>query len=119
LGWDAVGYHFGIELIEDYYEVLLGRMPDTEGAHTLGHNSDSIGICFVGNFDQSEPLPEQWNKGVELVNWLCDIFHIPYHEVYGHRDFASYKSCPGNKFNVEGFRLQLTAADIPKYYNVL
>lgn len=111
LGWPGIGYHIGIELVGDYYEALLGQMLNHEGTHTKGHNHDSIGICFVGNFDQDEVPPEQWHKGLELTYWLCSIFSIPYHNVYGHRDFAN-KSCPGNNFNLGGFRLQLTAMNL-------
>jgi N-acetylmuramoyl-L-alanine amidase len=107
MGWKNIGYHLGIELIDNYYEILLGRMLNEVGAHCEGNNSDSIGICFVGDFDNSEVPPEQWNKGINLVNWLMHIFNLHYKNVYGHREFNSNKSCPGKMFNLDKFRSQL------------
>jgi len=101
-GWQDIGYHFGIELVGDRYEVLVGRMMNKQGAHTAGQNHDSLGICFVGNFDD-EPAPdEQWRVGVKLVRGLCSVFGIPASEIHGHREFAP-KTCPGKLFDVARF----------------
>lgn len=105
-GWADIGYQYGIELVGNYYEVLLGRMVNTPGAHCKenGMNSRSIGICMVGNFDVTLPPVPQYNKAVQLVCSLMDVFNIPASRVYGHNQFATYKSCPGKKFNMQAFR---------------
>ena len=108
LGWSDIGYNFGLELIGDHYEILTGRMMNEMGAHCKGYNSNSLGICFVGNFDQSEPHPEMWNLGVRLVSSLCETLNIEPTKIYGHHDFNSGKSCPGSKFNLIGFREQVS-----------
>lgn len=106
-GWVDIGYHFGIELVGDAYEILSGRMLNEPGAHTIGHNNTAIGICFVGNFDHELVPPLQWHKGVKLVRSLCEVFEIPTNQVYGHRDFAD-KTCPGVMFNLDAFREELS-----------
>jgi len=104
LGWDDIGYHFGIELINEKYEILTGRFMTTPGAHTKGKNKTSLGICLVGIFDEHKPPKEQWDLAVKLVASLCEILYLTSAHVYGHRDFASYKSCPGNAFRMDRFR---------------
>ena len=92
-----IGYHFGIEKVNDYYEILFGRMVGEEGAHCrqLGMNRRSIGICCVGNYDKYSVPQEQWDLALKLCSWLIDMYNIPFSHVLGHRDFATYKSCPG------------------------
>lgn len=107
LSWRDIGYHYGIERVGDGVEILVGRMISESGAHCKGMNQRSLGICFVGNFDEVEPPVEQWHQGIRLVRSLLEVFDIPIANVGAHRDFAGYKSCPGEKFSVDEFRRQL------------
>ena len=106
MGWKDIGYHFGIELINDQYEILIGRPLDQEGAHCAGMNAKAIGICFVGNFDEAPVPPEQWKKGIELAKSLLKLLDIPTRYVVGHRDYAQ-KTCPGKFFDMDLFRGEL------------
>ena len=47
-GWVGIGYHFFVRKDGSVYR---GRPENAIGAHTVGYNSVSIGICFEGNFD--------------------------------------------------------------------
>ena len=104
--WKDVGYHYGIELVEDYYQIVMGRFPYIQGAHCRGMNQKALGVCFVGNFDDQEVPKEQWDLGVRLVRWLCTTFRLDKKNVQGHRDFAN-KTCPGTMFDVDRFRGEL------------
>ena len=53
-GWSDIGYHWVVELDGSINE---GRSEDINGAHCRGHNSDSVGICYVGGSD-SEGNPK-------------------------------------------------------------
>ena len=101
-----IGYTFGLEQVGQHQEILMGRMMNEAGAHTRGHNHDSLGICFVGNFDLAAPPPEQWNLGIKLVKSLIEVFDIPTWRVFGHRNFAD-KTCPGTFFDMDLFRKSL------------
>ena len=107
LGWRDIGYQYGIELIGNTYEILTGRMLNESGAHTRGMNNKSVGICFVNNFDLIVPPTRQWKLGIKLVKSLMEILDIPKEKVFGHREFSSYKSCPGNLFDMDVFRQAL------------
>jgi len=101
-GWTDIGYHFGIEIVGTQYEILVGRMLNEIGAHTVGMNKTSIGICFVGNFDIYEPPDAQLIVGRRLVRSLMEVLDVPKTRVYGHKDFAQ-KSCPGKLFLLKDF----------------
>jgi N-acetylmuramoyl-L-alanine amidase len=105
--WRDIGYHFGIERVGKRYEILLGRMMNEVGAHCRGMNRDSLGICFVGNFDNVPPPIEQWDLGLKLARALMEILQISQENIRGHREFAPYKSCPGERFDLDAFRNQL------------
>lgn len=87
-GWH-VGYHI---VIETDGTVTQTRQFDEEGAHTIGMNTKSIGVCFMGNFDLHLPSNEQieaWKK----VHKAIDILH-PNLPMKPHRAYAN-KSCHG------------------------
>lgn len=109
LRWRNIGYHFGVELVNNDYEILVGRMINATGAHCKQSemNSRSLGICFVGNFDEKPPSTNMWTLGLWCVRGLCDVLSIPFENVRGHSEFASYKSCPGNAFDMDQFRSML------------
>ena len=48
-GYTMIGYHYVI-LLDGTVE--YGRPLEMQGAHTYGHNADSIGICYIGGLDQ-------------------------------------------------------------------
>lgn len=119
LGWMDIGYHFGIEQILDRVEILMGRMPTEDGAHTKeqGMNHTSLGICCVGNFDLVKPPKAQWKQCIRLCKSLVEIFNIPVANVRGHREFATYKSCPGNLWDMDIFRAELFPGRVETSYS--
>ena len=48
-GWKGIGYNFYITKDGTIYSC---RPENAEGAHTIGENSSSIGICLEGNFEE-------------------------------------------------------------------
>jgi len=100
-GWQDIGYHFGVEQIEDSYAVLVGRPLTMPGAHCTGMNSRAIGVCFVGNYDLQSPPREMLEVAVRrLIGPLMVLFGIPSSNIIYHRDYAA-KSCPGKQFRRE------------------
>lgn len=115
LGWaGGVGYHSGIELVISggrlYYETFMGRMWDVPGAHVRGHNSDSLGLCFIGNYDQTKPEDEMLIVGAKIIKLWMRLFDIKINEIYGHRDFST-KSCPGDNFNMHKLKAYVETSE--------
>lgn len=92
-GFLDIGYHFVIRrngTIED------GRDVNQVGAHTVGQNDTSVGVCLVGGVDdklqpQANFTPQQMDTLRKLLGDLKVMF--PQAVVKGHRDFAA-KACP-------------------------
>lgn len=91
-GWSGVGYHFFVSRSGKIYR---GRPEDTIGAHATNYNSNSIGICFEGDYTAQSMPKAQLEAGKELVAYLKDKYKIT--KVKGHRDLMA-TSCPGKNF---------------------
>lgn len=92
-GFQMIGYHYVI-LLDGTVET--GRPLEQPGAHTYGHNANSIGICYIGGLDQDgKPCdtrtPQQRQAMKQLIADLLRKF--PNATVHGHREFAN-KDCP-------------------------
>ena len=93
-GFRTIGYHYVVGLDG---RVHTGRSEDEIGAHCLGHNKHSIGVCYVGGLDAKHLLPcdtrtpAQKESLRRLVTELRERF--PGATVHGHREFAA-KACP-------------------------
>ncbi len=92
-GWNDIGYHFLIRLDG---RIEKGRPIERIGAHARGHNSDSIGICYVGGCSgKMQPKDtrtiQQKLSLIALVGKLKEKF--PKVSIHGHDEFNN-KACP-------------------------
>ena len=102
LGWIDCGYHVLIEDVNGEYEDIIGRPWTMAGAHTIGQNQVSLGLCFVGNFNITEPPKDQLIIGARMVSMWMAIYKIPMSEIYPHYRFEP-TDCPGKKFDMGKF----------------
>lgn len=92
-GWSDIGYH---DVIRRDGRTEEGRSTDKAGAHTIGHNRNSIGICLVGGVDASNnPVNNFTEKQWESLRRLVMFYKAkhPKATVHGHNEFAA-KACP-------------------------
>lgn len=122
LGFDDVGYHYGIEFVGENALIQVGRPEGMEGAHTreLHMNRRSIGICVTGNYDLAPPKLPILCLLSSLVRRICTDYTIPADRIIGHRDVGMmagfdwrtkgstgvrrYKTCPGVYFPLQTVR---------------
>jgi hypothetical protein len=110
-GWSDIGYHAVVERSERGLVCIYGRPTHRYGAHAQGHNN-TLGICFVGNYDQQPPPGVMLDEAIArvLVPW-CRQFGLHPRQVYGHREYTGVtKSCPGRTFDMDAFRARLREA---------
>lgn len=91
-GWSGAGYHF---LVRKNGKIYRLRPENKVGAHASGSNSDSIGICFEGDFMVETMSDVQRKAGAELVSYLKSKYGIS--KVQKHKDVCS-TDCPGKNF---------------------
>ncbi len=92
LGW-YVGYHY---YISKDGSVRQARADTDEGAHTIGQNSSSLGICLAGNFDATYPTEGQITSLTILLTQKTLQYSIPLENIVPHRHYAT-KTCYGNR----------------------
>lgn len=92
--WADIGYHWVVELDGT---VCKGRPEELAGAHCLGHNSHSIGVCYVGGLAQDGKTPKDTRTAAQkeaLLGLLKELkARYPGATVHGHREYAN-KACP-------------------------
>lgn len=101
-GWSGCGYHFIILngyprhlsnfIKTDNGRIELGRASNIPGAHCIGQNENSLGVCLIGDKTFTErqllvSLPR-------LLFNLMEKYSLPLDKVYGHRKFNEDKTCP-------------------------
>jgi len=116
-GWsNGLGYHFvignGTATPDGFIEVGPRWAKQLHGAHAKSPgdrmNRTGIGICLVGNFEETHPTDAQMQALVELVRRLQRRYNIPSRNVIGHRDvIEGYTVCPGRNFSLERLREML------------
>ncbi|MEU6858819.1 N-acetylmuramoyl-L-alanine amidase [Glycomyces sp. NPDC046736] len=93
-GWSDIGYNF---LVDKAGKIYMGRGWLGVGAHAANHNTATVGVCVIGNYESGLPT----DAALDAVAWL-------YQEackrkgsaltVYGHRDLGS-TACPGGSLH--------------------
>ncbi|MCB9251776.1 MAG: N-acetylmuramoyl-L-alanine amidase [Flavobacteriales bacterium] len=114
-GWDDIGYNF---LIAPDGTIFNGRDPqgvgdedDILGAHFCGKNSNTMGVCILGDYTNVAPDSRALRSLQYLLAWKLKKDSLDGNGTYthpksggnllpvicGHRDGCS-TSCPGNSF---------------------
>lgn len=90
----CIGYHYVVDLDGT---VEPGRPESEIGAHCLGHNQYSIGVCYVGGLAADGKTPKDTRTATQKEALLALLKKLrakyPKASIHGHRDFAA-KACP-------------------------
>jgi len=121
-GWKDIGYHFVIDngllvpkagnwqkelrLTQLDGSIEVGRYLDGDsfisdnevGAHALGYNGNSIGLCLIG---VKSFTPKQFNSLAYLLKEMLTYFGLKKDCIKGHYQVSKGKTCPN--FDVPKF----------------
>jgi N-acetylmuramoyl-L-alanine amidase len=92
-GFKEIGYHF---VINQQGEIFDGRAIEKQGAHCLGHNANSIGVCYVGGLNEhGKPADTRTDaQKASLISLLRKLKEqFPGASIHGHNEFSN-KACP-------------------------
>lgn len=90
-GWPGIGYHY---VIDDAGTVFKTNYISTLAYHSAGSNKESIGICVLGNFEESDPTSAQLAALTALITAIREVHPTLY--VAGHKD-KTPTACPGRR----------------------
>ena len=97
-GFAKIGYHHVVYLDGSVHK---GRDESLLGAHCLGHNATSVGVCYIGGLDaDGKPKDTRTEAQKNALKKLVGQLKVRYPKatVHGHNEFAA-KACPC--FNVK------------------
>ncbi|MFF0445474.1 peptidoglycan recognition protein [Streptomyces sp. NPDC004609] len=118
-GWRDFGYNFAVDKCGNIYEGRAGGVTrPVLGAHTLGFNSNSMGIAVLGTYSRSNPPTAAVNAVSRLTAWKLGLFNanpkskvtltsggsdkykkgrnVRFNVISGHRD-GFRTDCPGTR----------------------
>lgn len=109
-GWKGIGYHYVVDLDGT---IEKGRNEDEIGAHCSGHNSDTIGICYIGGRGKDGKAKdtrtdEQKKSLYKLVNELVNKYELTIDDIHCHNEYST-KECPS--FSIEQFKDEIMRFD--------
>ena len=81
-GFFCIGYHF---VIYRDGSIHVGRSVEEVGAHCKGHNTVSIGVCYIGGLSK-DGKPKDTRTPQQKEEY-------PEATVHGHNEFSN-KACP-------------------------
>ncbi|MFD3541908.1 peptidoglycan recognition protein [Streptomyces sp. NPDC058662] len=118
-GWRDIGYNFAVDKCGTVYEGRAGGVSKAVlGAHTMGFNTDSMGIAVLGTYTSTAPPAAAVDAVARLTAWKLGLFgrdprakatlksgggnrypkgqNVSMNVISGHRDgFAT--ECPGKQ----------------------
>ncbi|MEV6425331.1 N-acetylmuramoyl-L-alanine amidase [Streptomyces sp. NPDC051662] len=118
-GWRDIGYNFAIDKCGNVYEGRAGGVTrPVRGAHTLGFNTNSVGIAVLGTYGGTNPRTAATTAVAKLAAWKLGLHgvnargkvtltsggsgkygkgrKVRLNAISGHRDGFS-TDCPGNR----------------------
>jgi hypothetical protein len=133
LGWRDIGYNFLVDRCGTIYEGRAGGVIEpVQGAHTYGHNHNSMGVAVLGSYEDTKPSKRALEALAKLTAWKLGLFgvnptksqvrisgggmyeagtEVRLNNISGHRDgYAT--ACPGERLYDELSTVRSTAAKL-------
>jgi hypothetical protein len=134
LGWNDIAYNFLVDSFGTIWEGRYGGIDQpVRGAHTLGFNGSSTGICVIGNLDTVQPTQPTLDSVSRTAGWKLSLYArdpqgwtqvtsegsdkfksgkvVTLPVIDGHRD-TNDTSCPGDNLYAQLTGIRAAAAGV-------
>ncbi len=133
-GWDDIGYNFVIAqdgtVFEGREHQDIDSTDNIMGAHFCGKNTGTMGICMLGNYQETSPSTSSLESLKHLITWKCYIDKInplgssahptsssnKLNHIAGHQDGCA-TACPGDSLYILLPKLRITVDSLVKTCN--
>ena len=92
-GWSDIGYNFLIGINGQPFEGRdgMGMIPDNQvkGAHFCGKNTNTMGVCLIGNYEDNPTNKEALASLKDLMTWKMKEADLDPAAFYKHPDYAN------------------------------
>ena len=100
-GFAQIGYHYVIYLDGS---VHTGRPIATIGAHCVGHNANSIGVCYIGGLTSDGKHPKDTRTEAQKQSLIALLRQLraqfPNAVIHGHREMTCKRAQYEARFNI-------------------
>ncbi|MGP4113984.1 peptidoglycan recognition protein family protein [Streptomyces sp. 4N509B] len=77
LGWRDVGYNFFVDRCGTIYEGRAGGVIEpVMGAHTYGHNHNSMGVAVLGTYSDTKPSKRAIEGVAKITAWKLGLYDV-------------------------------------------
>ncbi|MDF3301563.1 peptidoglycan recognition protein family protein [Streptomyces tropicalis] len=132
MGWRDIGYNFLVDKCGTLYEGRAGGVAKAVlGAHTMGFNTNSMGVAVIGSFGRTKPSAAAVKAIARLAAWKLGLYgmnprattyltsgggnlyakgkNVRLNVISGHRDGYN-TDCPGTQLYAKLGTVRSTAA---------
>ena len=114
-GWPGIAYHLVV--------LADGRVMQTQDLETRSYhdaiNTDSVGICVLGNFVADDPSEQQIAGLHDAIAWVRDRVPNDHVQTIPHRERGSSAECPGKLAEFIAAPKRVPHAGQPEYPHYL
>ncbi|GAA0625271.1 N-acetylmuramoyl-L-alanine amidase [Streptomyces crystallinus] len=76
-GWRDIGYNFAVDKCGNIYEGRAGGVAKPVlGAHTLGFNTNSMGVAVIGTYSSTNPSTAALDAIARLTAWKLGLYGV-------------------------------------------
>jgi N-acetylmuramoyl-L-alanine amidase len=134
LGWSDIAYNFLVDAFGTIWEGRYGGIDrPVRGAHTLGFNASSTGVCVIGNLDSVQPTQATLDSLARVAGWKLAMYDrdpqgwtqvtsegsdkfpsgrvVTLPVIDGHRD-TNDTACPGGNLYAQLGNLRIATAGV-------